>query len=118
MNNEITYNNHDNESIYDNENNNNNSIIPYLAIVTILLMSFGGQCLRCKFNNNNNKNLKNFIVKDLEDNLIKECSICLSEMKINEKLVILSCKHYFHKECITEWLKKSRTCPECRINLD
>ena len=58
MNNEITYNNYDNESIYDNENNNNNSIIPYLAIASLLLMSFGGQCLRCKFYNNNiSKNL-------------------------------------------------------------
>ena len=41
-----------------------------------------------------------------------QCSICLDETK--EALVgRLDCKHEFHKECITEWSKKSKKCPLC-----
>lgn len=118
MNNETPYNNnidYENESSYSNQNENNSNTVSYIGIILILLFSFGSQCLKCKFQNNNNNNLKHVIIKDLEDNLIKECSICLNEMKIDDKLIILPCKHYYHKECIAEWFKKSKTCPECRI---
>ena len=120
MNNEISYNNidYENESRYNNENNNDNDTLLYIGIIVILLFSFGSQCLKFKCQNYNNTKLKHIIIQDLEDNLIKECSICLNEMKIDDKLLILPCKHYYHKECITKWFKKSKTCPECRINLD
>lgn len=45
----------------------------------------------------------------------EECAICLCSltdpMKHVEKL---SCTHNFHEECITEWKKRSSTCPMCR----
>lgn len=25
------------------------------------------------------------------------------------------CAHYFHKQCLVRWLKKSGTCPNCRV---
>jgi len=27
------------------------------------------------------------------------------------------CQHYFHKECLEQWLKRARTCPLCRSDL-
>jgi len=46
-----------------------------------------------------------------------ECTICLENFNENEKLYELSCKHYYHKDCIDDWLSKKNTCPLCRLNL-
>ena len=40
----------------------------------------------------------------------KECTICFG---LNPDTFLL-CGHCFHDECITEWLKRSKTCPYCR----
>ncbi|XP_076919585.1 putative RING-H2 finger protein ATL21A [Bidens hawaiensis] len=43
------------------------------------------------------------------------CIICLSDYKPKESLrTIPECNHYFHAECIDEWLKLNATCPVCR----
>ena len=59
-----------------------------------------------------NKKLKQKLIKD--DNDI--CSICLEKLKDN-KCVVLSCEHIYHKVCIQKWLKKNDSCPICRINI-
>ena len=41
------------------------------------------------------------------------CSICL-KIVTKELEVKLECSHYFHRECITEWVKLSNDCPYCR----
>ncbi|XP_039055977.1 putative RING-H2 finger protein ATL21A [Hibiscus syriacus] len=43
------------------------------------------------------------------------CPICLDEYQAKEKLrTIPDCKHYFHADCIDEWLKLNAACPLCR----
>lgn len=43
------------------------------------------------------------------------CAICLSEYEAKEGLrTIPECNHYFHVECIDEWLRMKGTCPLCR----
>ncbi|CAN0840974.1 Putative RING-H2 finger protein ATL21A [Linum grandiflorum] len=43
------------------------------------------------------------------------CPICLSEYEPKETLrTIPECNHYFHADCIDEWLKMNATCPLCR----
>lgn len=45
------------------------------------------------------------------------CTICLSEYRPKETLsAIPDCNHFFHEECIGEWLKLNGTCPVCRNN--
>lgn len=47
------------------------------------------------------------------------CPICLSEYQPKETLrTIPDCNHYFHAECIDEWLKMNATCPLCRNSPD
>jgi hypothetical protein len=43
-----------------------------------------------------------------------DCSICLSELKMNEKFIHLKCKHLFHEKCIKDWLKTKNQCPICK----
>ena len=45
-----------------------------------------------------------------------ECIICTVEFNSEAQITPLPCniKHYFHTECITEWLKKKPECPLCR----
>ncbi|KAL8063987.1 hypothetical protein ABFS82_01G061400 [Erythranthe guttata] len=43
------------------------------------------------------------------------CPICLSDYQPKEKLrSIPECNHYFHSDCIDEWLRLNGTCPLCR----
>ncbi|XP_031391101.1 putative RING-H2 finger protein ATL21B isoform X2 [Punica granatum] len=43
------------------------------------------------------------------------CPICLSEYRSKETLrTIPECSHYFHADCIDQWLKMNSTCPLCR----
>ncbi|KAM3711868.1 hypothetical protein ACB098_01G141300 [Castanea mollissima] len=47
------------------------------------------------------------------------CPICLSEYQAKETLrSIPECNHYFHANCIDEWLKMNATCPLCRNSPD
>lgn len=47
-----------------------------------------------------------------------ECCCCMDEFGPEKNIVSTPCFHYFHKECLKEWLKLSKTCPLCRSNLD
>ncbi|RXH78107.1 hypothetical protein DVH24_040078 [Malus domestica] len=44
------------------------------------------------------------------------CPICLGEYQPKETLrTIPQCNHYFHANCIDEWLRRNATCPLCRL---
>ena len=57
------------------------------------------------------------VVEQMED-VSKVCAICLDEIfeeNMNvKKLAETRCGHVYHEECMTKWLMKKRTCPECR----
>lgn len=47
------------------------------------------------------------------------CSICLGEYQPKETLrSIPECNHYFHMNCIDEWLRSNASCPLCRKSLE
>ncbi|XP_016434251.1 RING-H2 finger protein ATL20 [Nicotiana tabacum] len=47
------------------------------------------------------------------------CPICLSDYQPKETLrTIPECNHYYHAQCIDEWLKLNATCPLCRNTPD
>ncbi len=41
------------------------------------------------------------------------CTICLGDYEAGDTLRTLLCQHHFHKECVDQWLRKSRHCPLC-----
>ncbi|PHH71970.1 hypothetical protein CDD82_6233 [Ophiocordyceps australis] len=47
-----------------------------------------------------------------------ECTICIDEMKVGDRAVVLPCKHWFHEECVVLWLKEHNTCPICRTPIE
>jgi hypothetical protein len=60
------------------------------------------------------------IVNSYNENIYKtlECNVCMDEYKQDDKVVKLFCKHYFHKDCIKNWLCNERvTCPICRKDI-
>ncbi|KAL4483958.1 hypothetical protein ABPG72_013964 [Tetrahymena utriculariae] len=43
------------------------------------------------------------------------CSICQCDFENNEKLKELNpCKHFYHPDCINQWLKNEKNCPVCK----
>ncbi|KAF9285164.1 hypothetical protein BGZ88_009638 [Linnemannia elongata] len=57
--------------------------------------------------------------KEMEekDRISSSCSICLCEYEDLDELRHLPCDHYFHQECVDEWLKLKRTCPLCLFDI-
>jgi E3 ubiquitin-protein ligase RNF115/126 len=61
--------------------------------------------------------------KSLDDDMIgsdgkADCTICMDEMKAGDKATVLPCKHWFHPDCVTLWLKQHNTCPICRTSIE
>ncbi|KNA14948.1 hypothetical protein SOVF_102710 [Spinacia oleracea] len=47
-----------------------------------------------------------------------ECAVCLMEFNDKDILrLIPKCDHFFHTDCVDEWLVSHATCPVCRFNL-
>ena len=51
------------------------------------------------------------------DNKDEICAVCKSEIEIDNDIVTLECKHVFHSECISEWVKYKSECPVCRAEI-
>lgn len=51
------------------------------------------------------------------EDIEKECNICMDTYNLNDKVVKLPCKHFFHTDCIFNWLCNEKiTCPICRMD--
>ena len=45
------------------------------------------------------------------------CQVCLETLQVGDDMRTLPCLHRFHCTCIDEWLRRSATCPMCKMNL-
>lgn len=43
-----------------------------------------------------------------------QCTICMEDFAVREKAKCLPCSHFYHESCITPWLDRHATCPNCR----
>ncbi|XP_054168788.1 myosin-G heavy chain-like [Oppia nitens] len=55
----------------------------------------------------------NKIINKLGSNDDNVCSICF-DMMTPSKRYETECRHYFHQECITNWIRREGSCPVCR----
>jgi E3 ubiquitin-protein ligase RNF115/126 len=43
-----------------------------------------------------------------------ECAICQDDAELGSEVAVLPCNHWYHRTCVSEWLKQHDTCPSCR----
>lgn len=57
---------------------------------------------------------------ELESQSTTECVICMVGYEPADDVVVLPCNigHYFHAECIEQWLKNKSQCPLCRKHIN
>ena len=48
----------------------------------------------------------------------KECVVCMNEYQQGEKLLVLTCFHRFHYECVLKWFADNSSCPVCRVKIE
>jgi len=69
--------------------------------------------------NNKIANLNNLRVLQLGEQET-ECVICFEPLQPSVDLTLCvvktQCNHYFHNNCLFEWIQINNTCPVCRIN--
>ncbi|KAG2182468.1 hypothetical protein INT43_007398 [Umbelopsis isabellina] len=53
--------------------------------------------------------------QDVDEN--QDCSVCKEDFGVAEQVLILPCQHFFHQDCIKQWLQVNGTCPICRHSL-
>jgi len=54
-----------------------------------------------------------FCAKDGHQCSDEQCTVCRCEFEDQDKLYTLPCSHYYHRECISQWLKINKQCPIC-----
>lgn len=57
-------------------------------------------------------------VSKVDEKKTKECCICMIDFENDEHIRYLPCMHYYHLECIDDWLMRSFTCPSCMEPVD
>ena len=61
--------------------------------------------------------LKDWVVKYPKTEK-ENCAVCCDEMIHKKKVIKLpTCGHFFHKECIGEWVRVKPNCPICKSDL-
>ena len=50
-------------------------------------------------------------------NMDKDCRICLENFVIGQEILTLPCFHFFHCNCISDWLRKKEECPICKSSI-
>ena len=129
----------DNDLPYMNSTNENNQIgdseiVLYgVASILIIYSCLGNICnavKKCKneiVDNRRQSILSEYLLsheeiisEEFEESgqLTNECTICLEEFSPRQICITLPCNHKFHSHCITEWLHKELTCPNCRVELE
>lgn len=50
-----------------------------------------------------------------EKSVAEKCLVCMYEFDAADACKVLPCKHFFHGECISQWLHTHNSCPTCKL---
>ena len=64
----------------------------------------------------NNTRLETYVHNDT-DTTVNVCSICHANFNHNDIVRRLRCQHFFHANCIDQWLSHHDNCPICRSHI-
>ena len=54
----------------------------------------------------------------IKDDIEDKCTICLLDIDIGNEIFDITCKHYFHKNCLAKYLESyNHICPICRSDI-
>lgn len=48
---------------------------------------------------------------------VDDCAICCDAVTDQQMVKVLPCGHYFHNDCINQWLIIEKRCPMCMVSL-
>ena len=120
-NNNNIINNYNNINNIINDNNQINNILLNTIITNInsynLIINYHAinTTLSDVIVSTNDEDIEKLETITLEETHTDSCVICMSQMVKDEKITLLKCKHCFHSECITPYLKEyNYKCPVCR----
>ncbi|CAL9754902.1 unnamed protein product [Musa acuminata subsp. burmannicoides] len=61
--------------------------------------------------------LVSYKANNVQDSNAEQCVICRLEYEDGDSLMLLSCKHRYHFECINKWLQINKVCPACNAEV-
>ena len=71
-----------------------------------------------QINNFDDENKEVFLINVSEQNLKEDlCVICFLNLNQEPDVVETICKHQYHNNCISQWIRIKRCCPLCNGNL-
>ena len=97
-------------------------VTPTQPMINPMNVAVPGQIPNSKIKNNI-ENITDFVEEqELTDSMLekgkqKNCSICLENYFVGDKIIYLPCFHFFHSKCIQTWMKSSDKCPLCNVEI-
>jgi hypothetical protein len=102
-------------NLFSNNTNQTNSITNLVNLLTTVmnlpLMQENNDVV-CTLDEEDKEKLKKY---KLKTEIVIQCNICLDNMNNDDEVMELPCKHFYHHNCINEYLEKyNYKCPCCR----
>ncbi|KAI3872112.1 hypothetical protein MKX03_033173 [Papaver bracteatum] len=64
------------------------------------------------------------LYEDVDDSLgenstgsAADCVVCMDSFEVGTMLAYMPCSHFFHENCLVQWLQESNSCPLCRFEI-
>jgi E3 ubiquitin-protein ligase BIG BROTHER and related proteins len=48
----------------------------------------------------------------------EQCAVCRVEFEADDDVAVLTCHHVYHPDCVGQWLRRKKTCPQCGTEMD
>uniref|UniRef100_A0A3B1IIJ8 Ring finger protein 24 n=1 Tax=Astyanax mexicanus TaxID=7994 RepID=A0A3B1IIJ8_ASTMX len=88
-------------------------IVVFGTAIFVFILSLLFCCYLIRLRHQAHKEL--YAYKQVSNQQIHICAVCLEEFKQKDELGICPCKHAFHRKCLIKWLEVRKVCPLCNM---